>query len=106
MVLMIAQVAFIAYARTTPARYFCWAPFDMQTDYTLNVKVHGRELMPAEINRRYRLPAKGTDNRSVQNLIDRVQLYEEHVATDKAEITMHYRINGKQEQVWQYPPEP
>jgi hypothetical protein len=104
--LMLAQVAFIAYSRTTPARYFCWAPFDMQTDYVVEASVDGAPLTPDAIRQRYRLPAQGTDNRSFQNLIDRFRLYEERVATRKAEITMRYRINGKQEQVWHYPPQP
>jgi hypothetical protein len=104
--LMLAQVALIAYSRTTPARYFCWAPFDMQTDYALDVKLNGAPLTPEQIKQRYRLPSEGTDNRSVQNLIDRVQLYEERLATQKAEITMRYRINGKAEQIWHYLPQP
>lgn len=102
--LMVAQLLLIAYARTTPARYFCWAPFDQQTDYTLDVTLGGRKLTAQEIRARYRRPAKGTDNRSVQNLIDIVQGYEERYAgTERADIVMHYRINGKQEQTWIYP---
>jgi hypothetical protein len=104
--LIVAQLAFIAAARTTNARYFCWAPFDMQTDYALDVSVDGVKLPPDEISERYGLPAKGTDNRSVQNLIDRVQLYEERYRAHNSEITMKYRINGKQEQVWRYPTKP
>jgi hypothetical protein len=104
--LMIGQVALITYARTTPARYFCWAPFDMQTDYVLEVNLGGVKLSPQEIAQRYRRAAKGTDNRSVQNLMDNIQLYEERVAVRKAEITMRYSINGKQEQMWHYPPRP
>jgi hypothetical protein len=104
--LIVAQLAFIGAARTTNARYFCWAPFDMQTDYALDVSVDGVKLKPEEVRQRYGLPAAGTDNRSVQNLIDRVQLYEERYAGHPAEITMKYRINGKQEQVWRYPTKP
>lgn len=104
MVLMGAQLLLIAYARTTPARYFCWAPFDQQTDYTLDVSIDGRKLNAQEIRQRYRRPAKGTDNRSVQNLIDIVQGYEERYAgNEQAVIVMRYRINGKQEQTWKYP---
>ena len=102
--LMTAQLLLIAKARTTPARYFCWAPFDMQTDYTLDVTLDGRKLSPPEIRQRYRRPAKGTDNRSVQNLIDIIQGYEERYAgNERAHILMRYRINGKQEQIWTYP---
>ncbi len=105
--LIAAQLALIALARTTKARYFCWAPFYMQTDYQLDVTLDGKKLTPQEVRRRYRRPAKGADNRGVQNLIDIIQGYEERYAgPNKAEITMRYRINGKEEQVWRYPPKP
>ena len=102
--LLLVQAALIFYSRATPARYFCWAPFDMQTDYSLHVTVAGRKLTAAEVRQRYRRPIKGTDNRSVQNLIDILQGYEERYAgTDKAHIIMRYRINGKEERQWVYP---
>lgn len=102
--LLLVQAVLILYSRATPARYFCWAPFDMQTDYTLDVTVAGRKLTAAEVRQRYRRPIKGTDNRSVQNLIDILQGYEERYAgADKASIVMRYRINGKEERQWVYP---
>jgi len=102
--LLLVQAVLILYSRATPARYFCWAPFDMQTDYSLDVTVAGRKLTAAEVRRRYRRPSKGTDNRSVQNLIDILQGYEERYAgSDKAHIVMRYRINGKEERQWIYP---
>ncbi len=100
--ILVAQVVTVVYARFTPARYFCWAPFDMQTDYRLQVAVNGRALTPAEIRQRYRRPAVGTDNRSIQNLVDILEGVERKAA-DKAAITMTYRINGKDERTWQYP---
>ncbi|MBL8173507.1 MAG: hypothetical protein JNK48_02485 [Bryobacterales bacterium] len=101
--LLLAQAALILYSRATPARYFCWAPFDMQTDYELEVSVSGRKLTAAEVRNRYRRPMKGTDNRSVQNLIDILEGYEERYAGDeKATIVMRYRINGKEEREWVY----
>jgi hypothetical protein len=68
--LLAFQVGAIVTARFMPARYFCWAPFDMQTDYRMEATVDGRRLTAAEIQQRYRRPAKGTDNRSTQHLID------------------------------------
>lgn len=100
--ILLAQVVTIVYARFTPARYFCWAPFDMQTDYRLQVTINGRALTPAEIRARYRRPAVGTDNRSVQNLIDILEGVEQR-AVEKAAIVMTYRINGKEEHTWRYP---
>ena len=102
--LLAAQVALIGYARFVPARYFCWAPFDMQTDYSLDVTIGGRKLLPEEIRKRYRRPGRGTDNRSVQNLIDIIQGYEEQYGkADNAQVIMKYRINGKKEQEWHRP---
>ena len=102
--LLAAQVALIGYARFVPARYFCWAPFDMQTDYMLDVSIAGRKLMANEIRQRYRRPQRGTDNRSVQNLIDIIQGYEERYGqADHTVVVMKYRINGKEEQIWQLP---
>ena len=77
----------------------------MQTDYELRVTVNGKKLTPTEILNRYKRPAKGTDNRSFQHLIDLIQLAEQRYHPgENAQITMTYRINGKQEQQWQYPP--
>ncbi len=102
--LLTAQLLLIGYARTTEARYFCWAPFDMQTDYRLRVTVNARELTPAEIRTRYRRPAAGTDNRSIRNLTDIIEGVERRQAEGKrARVVMRYRINGKEERVWEYP---
>lgn len=98
------QVGAIAYARFVPSRYFCWAPFDMQTDYQLQVTVNGKKLSPAEIQKRYRRPAKGTDNRSYHHLIDIIEQTElQYHPHDDTRVLMTYRINGQQEQQWHYP---
>ncbi len=97
------QVAAIGYARFVPARYFCWAPYDMQTDYRLDVTVNGKKLTPAEIQKRYRRPAKGTDNRSSQHVKDIIEQAEQRYhPDDHPEVIMTYRVNGKQEQQWRY----
>ncbi len=102
--LLLFQIAMVIYARFVPSRYFCWAPFDTQTDYRLQVEVGGHPLTGAQIRARYRRPQVGTDNRSPQHVIDIVQGYEEKYGRDDhAHVTMRYRVNGKQEQVWQWP---
>jgi hypothetical protein len=101
--LLAFQVGAIAYARFVPARYFCWAPFDMQTDYRLDVTVNGKPLTPAEIQKRYRRPAKGTDNRSTQHLLDIIEQTERRYhPDDHTAVVMTYRVNGKQAQQWRY----
>jgi hypothetical protein len=46
--LLLFQVVMIVYARFVPSRYFCWAPFDIQTEYKLRVTVNGRPLKSSE----------------------------------------------------------
>ncbi len=60
------QLGAIAYARFVPARYFCWAPYDTQTEYWVTVRQGDRQFSPDEIRQRYRRPAHGFDNRSPQ----------------------------------------
>ncbi|MEX2263603.1 MAG: hypothetical protein WD696_16725 [Bryobacteraceae bacterium] len=99
------QIAAIVYARYVPSRYFCWAPFDMQTEYWLEVTVDGRPLNGQEIRRRYRRPQHGVDNRSPQHVIDIVQQCEErYAAAERVRVRMRYTVNGKEERQWHWPP--
>jgi hypothetical protein len=105
--LLLFQLVMIGYARFVPARYFCWAPYDIQTEYRLGVSIGGRTLTAGEIRRRYRRPMRGVDNRSIQHVMDIVQQYEETYGRfDRAQVLMKYRINGKEEREWQYPARP
>ena len=95
------QLVMIVYARFVPSRYFCWAPYDVQTEYRITTVVNGRKLTESEIRGRYRRAQHGTDNRSPQHVIDILQGYEESYGrNDHAQVTMRYRVNGKEEQVW------
>jgi len=102
------QLGAIVYARFVPTRYFCWAPFDIQTDYVATSVVNGRELTPSEFQKRYRRGRRGFDNRSPQHVIDMLQQVEQKRAAlgDTATIVMKYRVNGKQPQEWRWPPSP
>src|SRR3982751_4032294 len=103
--LFIFQFGAIVYARFVPTRYFCWAPFDTQTDYSANSVVNGHELTAAEFRQRYRRPKQGFDNRSPQHVIDMLQQVEQKKAAlgENATITMKYRVNGKELQEWHWP---
>src|SRR5207245_1462427 len=104
MLLLLFQLGAIVYARFVPTRYFCWAPYDMQTDYRLEVTVNGKPLTAEQIRRRYRRPQKGTDNRSVSHVTDILRQYQERYARgEDTRIVMRYRINGKDEQIWRWP---
>jgi len=99
------QLAMIVYARFVPSRYFCWAPYDVQTEYWISTVVNGRKLTRDEVRARYRRPQHGTDNRSPQHVIDILQGYETRYGrNDRAEVTMRYRVNGKEERLWQWEP--
>jgi len=102
--LLVFQLGAIVWARFVPARYFCWAPYDMQTAYEVVVRCDGRELTPREIRERYRRSAKGVDNRSVQHVIDIFQQTElRYHPQDRAEIVLRYRVNGRGNGEWRWP---
>ncbi|MES1256916.1 MAG: hypothetical protein ABUS51_00740 [Acidobacteriota bacterium] len=103
--LLAFQLGAIAYARFVPTRYFCWAPFDTQTDYVAKAIVNGHELTAGEFRQRYRRPMKGFDNRSPRHVIDMLQQVEEKRAAsgDSAVIEMKYRVNGKAPLEWHWP---
>src|SRR5258707_5785446 len=106
--LFIFQLGAIAYARFVPTRYFCWAPFDIQTDYVATATVNGKQLTGAEFRKRYRRTSRGFDNRSPWHVIDMFRQVEEKRAKlgEQATIVMKYRVNGKEEQEWRWPPRP
>jgi hypothetical protein len=101
------QIGAIAYARFVPTRYFCWAPFDIQTDYEAKSVVNGHQLSATEFRERYRRPMHGFDNRSPQHVIDMLQQVEEKRLSrgESAVITMTYRVNGKAPLQWHWPPD-
>jgi hypothetical protein len=105
--LFIFQIGAIIYARFVPTRYFCWAPFDTQTDYNATSVVNGHTLTEGEFRHRYRRPMHGFDNRSPQHVIDMLQQVEEKRAErgEKASVVMKYRVNGKDLREWHWPVE-
>lgn len=103
--LFIFQLGAIVYARFVPTRYFCWAPFDTQTEYTAYASVNGRKLSSAEFRQRYRRPMHGFDNRSPHHVIDMLQQVEERRVKpgEHATLVMTYRVNGKETHEWRWP---
>ncbi len=104
--LLVFQFGAIVYARFVPTRYFCWAPFDTQTDYVAQAVVNGHTLNAAEFRKRYRRPMHGFDNRAPSHVIDMLRQVEEKRAAlgDKANVTMKYRVNGRSPLEWHWPP--
>lgn len=103
--ILLFQLAAIAYARFVPSRYFCWAPYDAQNDYTIEVTIGDQALTATEIQARYRKRARGTDNRAIQHIKDIIAGYEaRHGIGDHAQVTLRYRVNGAEEHTWTFPP--
>ncbi len=105
-VFLLLQVFMIVYARRTPARYFCWAPYEHISEYDIQVAINGRQFRPAEILARYRRPAHHLKEGEIQHLLDVVQQYEEtYGRNDHAQVVIRYRTNGWEEKQWQWPPQ-
>lgn len=103
--LLTAQLGGIVYSRFTPLRYFCWAPFDQQTQYEIAISIGGEGLTEMQIQRRYRRPREGTDNRSAHHLFDIIERAEKKFEpAGRSQVRVTYRINGGPEQEWHYPP--
>ena len=101
---LLAQLMMIAVARFSPLRYFCWAPFDAISRYSIRAFINGKELTSGEIAARYRMPAVGRDNRAIENLKDKFRQYEEtYGRTHPAHLVMRYRTNGIKKEEWHWP---
>ena len=95
----------IGYARLTDARYFCWAPFDSQNEYTIKVVIKDRGLSDQEIRKRYHIWAKGLDSRSIKHVKNIIKQYETtYGRRDKAKVTLAYSTNGFKKPDWVWPP--
>jgi hypothetical protein len=103
-VLLIAQLVGVVHARFVPARYFCWAPFDTMSTYTIHTTIDGRDLSPAEIKARYHKPAHQTDQRSIRAILDIVEQYETtYGKADNASVRVEYVTNGQRPTDWRFP---
>jgi hypothetical protein len=102
--ILAAQLVMIGVARVHPIRYYTWAPFDSQNDFSIQTIVDGRELSPAEVLQRYRKPARGHSPRSIYEVVSTIEYVETHYRKDdRATVTVVYRTNGGPEQTWQFP---
>jgi hypothetical protein len=102
--LLALQGGAIVYARFTPARYFCWAPHDSQSEYQIEATVSGEHLKDDSIALRYQLPAKGVEARSIELVLDVVRQYEEtRGQKENARVVVHYRVNDGEAREWHWP---
>lgn len=102
--ILVAQLVMIGVARVHPIRFYTWAPFDSQNDFTITSIVNGRQLTPDEVMQRYRKAAKGRSPRSIYEVYSTVEYVETHYHKgDQATVTVTWRTNGGPEQSWQFP---
>ncbi|WP_288373750.1 hypothetical protein [uncultured Algoriphagus sp.] len=94
------QVLGIVVARFHEYRFFSWAPFDELSSYEIESVLEGEKLTDSEIRDRYFIPAKGRENRSI-NHIFRILKKMEETHSKKAEVTVRYSTNGKDEETWE-----
>lgn len=100
------QVVAIGYARFTPSRFFCWAPYDQLNVYSLHVTLGSSVLSQEEAVRRYRLRGYPRENRSIEHLFQIIRQYEStYGAGDSARVVVRYVTNGHPEKIWTYPSE-
>ena len=94
----------IGVARVHPMRFYSWAPFDSQNEYSIKVSVDGRELSAQEITQRYHIRQRGVNPRSLYEYTSLIAYVEEHYRPgDRAQVEVTYRTNGSPEQQWHWP---
>lgn len=99
-----SQVVLIGYSRFIPERFFCWAPFDEQTVYTINVVIDGDSLSMEEVEKRYRYSPDAIEPRAIDNIFSIVEQYEKtYGKTDNAKVSITYSTNGHPSKTWYYP---
>lgn len=108
LILCVSLLAFqaigILYGRFTPARYFCWAPYDTQDRYTVSINLDGRTLSEEEATQRYRFHSNAWQQHSIHNLLFAIEQYESSYGKDdNAEVTVTYSKNGRSKETWNYP---
>lgn len=104
MVFLAVQLFSIGYARFTPERFFCWAPYDQHTYYTVTVHVDGRMLSSEEVQRRYRYRSQAWEPRRIDNVFSIIRQYETtYGRADSAEVIVRYSTNGESERTWRWP---
>lgn len=102
--LLAVQVVMIVAARFHPMRYYCWAPYDSQNEYEIDVAIEGRTLSPAQVVSRYQLDTPGINPRMIYQVTDVISYVERvYHEDDEADVTVTYRTNGGRERQWHWP---
>jgi len=113
--ILIFQVVLLIYYRGQEEKYFCWAPHDEQSLYTVEVTIENRKLSDREASKRYRLRTqlfwaddhwewRHIESRSIGNVKGIITQYEStYGKDDHARVKLIYQVNGDQQQYWHWP---
>lgn len=100
---LILQLLLIVYARFIPERFFCWAPYDEQTTYRIDVFIKGEELDRDKCHERYHYRTEGVESRTIENVFAMIKAYEStYGIKDNAEVVVTYSTNGHPEKTWHW----
>lgn len=98
------QIVGIVHARFVPERFFCWAPYDQLSHYTISTWIKGTKLNKEAVIKRYQLRGYGRENRSIHNVFAIVSQYERTKGKeDSAKVIIQYQQNGKNKKTWYWP---
>jgi len=102
-IFLLIQIFLIIYARFIPERFFCWAPYDEKTYLQTTVVLGDRILSKNEINDRYHYRFNGWEPRSINNVFDIIEQYENTYGfNDSSKINIKYTTNGHKMKEWSY----
>ncbi|WP_299550914.1 hypothetical protein [Seonamhaeicola sp.] len=100
---IITQVGLISYARFTPVRFFCWAPYDIHNSFEATATINNTFYDSKQLEERYNYKMKGWEQRSIYNVFLLIERYESTYGRhDDVDVKVVYSINGHPEDVWQY----
>jgi hypothetical protein len=98
------QALLVARARFVEDSFFSWAPHDRHVLYRIEYRVGGVGPPGDGAARRYGLPAEGWNSHAEGDLFWVIRTREERLpAAARAEVTVTYRVNGRDWQTWRYP---
>lgn len=102
--LLSVQVVAVIWSLFSEVKYFGWGPHTTQTSFTVNVEIGNRELLPAEIDERYRFDSgRQWEGHGIGNVKAWIMQYEQtYGKRDTARVLLTYRVNGGPVCMWEY----
>ena len=98
-------VVLVIHGLLTPGNHFAWGPHTTQIRFELRVKVDGESLSPRDSARRYGLRwSDAWEAHAIENVFQLIEQYERtYGAGESAEITLRFRRNRGEWQLWHFP---